>query len=115
MFAGVEGFGADDAWWETALTLEQDQLNNTNYSTGAADIYKCFDQLARPLLYHLMQVAGMPPRVIQAYRSYQEQLHIHNSLALGIGQSHQRPTGIPQGCPLSMMLVALLMRPWMLA
>ena len=29
---------------------------------GAADIFKCFDQLSRPLIYAILEKAGMPEK-----------------------------------------------------
>ena len=49
MFAGTESVGAEDAWFDTALHLELYRVTNTPYSGSAADIYKCFDQVSRPL------------------------------------------------------------------
>ena len=77
-------------------------------------MFKFFDQLCRPLLYQLAEVAGIPKQILSAYSRFQESLTVHNSLALGLGAPHRRDNGIPQGCPLSMMMIALLMRPWML-
>ena len=114
MFAGVESMGADDAWFETALNIELCKLKGVGFSGGASDIYKCFDQIPRQLLYHIAYIAGFPTGVLTAYRNYHENAVAHNSLGLGIGTPHTRQTGIPQGCPLSMMLVALLMRTWII-
>jgi hypothetical protein len=50
MYAGIEGRGAADAAYTTALILEYCKLTKTPYSGGAADILKCFDQIQRPLL-----------------------------------------------------------------
>ena len=75
--------------------------------------FKCFDQLERPLVYHLAAVAGIPP-ILKTYIRYQENLTIYNTHALGLGTPHAHLNGIPQGCLLSMTLVDLLMRPWML-
>ena len=54
----------------------------------------------------------MPPQVLNAYMSFVENLQVYNSLAGGLGTPYGRRCGIPQGCPFSMMLVALIMRPW---
>ena len=41
-----------------------------------------------------------------------ENCTIYNAVAGGLGEGHTHPCGIPQGCPLSMMLIAFLLRPW---
>ena len=48
------------------------------------------------------------------YVSMIENLKAHNAIAGCIGKAHTRSCGIPQGCPLSMMLVAYHMRPWLI-
>ena len=45
MFAGIEGFGAEDAWYETSLQIENCKTHNRDFSGNATDIFKCFDQL----------------------------------------------------------------------
>ena len=39
---------------------------------------------------------------------------MYNYLAGGMGEPHKRRCGIPQGCPVSMAMVALTMRPWLI-
>merc|ERR1712197_13010 len=56
----------------------------------------------------------MPTNILLAYEAYQHDLVIHNQIGPAIGQPHRHRCSIPQGCPLSMALVALLMRPWIL-
>ena len=78
------------------------------------DIHKCFDQLVRDLVYHLMREAGCPENIVTAYKSYLENLIVHNSVDGHLGEGHKHLCGIPQGCPMSMMVIALCMRPWVL-
>lgn len=54
----------------------------------------------------------MPTRVLRAYKNFQEVLTARNAVAGHMGQEYPKPTSIPQGDPLSMMVVALIMRPW---
>ena len=96
MYAGTESVGAEDAWFDTALHLELYRATNAPYSGSAADTYKCFDQVTRPLLYHVAKVAGLPPQLITAYRNFQEHLLIHNSLGLGLGTATPAPTAYPK-------------------
>ena len=81
---------------------------------GVADIAKFFDQVRRDIVYKIAAAAGIPPTILTAYRAYIENLLLYNCLAGGIGRPHKRRCGIPQGCPFSMMMVALIMRPWVL-
>ena len=77
MFAGVEGKGAADAVYNTALRVE-------DFAGAVADIYKCFDQIQRPLLYAILERAGMPKRILLAYRSFQETMEARNTVAGGL-------------------------------
>ena len=56
MYAGVEGKGAADAAYSTGLLIEWCRLAGVGYSGGAADIYKCFDQVVRPVVAGLLGV-----------------------------------------------------------
>ena len=114
MSAGAGLQSADDAWYEVASDFELWDLSGCSYLGGAIDIAKCVDQILRELVYAVASLAGIPPQVLDAYRRYQENLIVHNSIAGGIGKGFRRRCGIPQGCPLSMLFTALLMRPWLL-
>ena len=65
MYAGVQGRGAQDAWYTTALDLEEAFMNAQPVTGGAVDIHKCFDQILRPVVYKLSAMAGVPgPRAL---------------------------------------------------
>ena len=49
MYAGTKGQGAADGSYHTALQIELCKLYGIPYKGGAADIYKCFDQIPREL------------------------------------------------------------------
>ena len=112
MLAGVEGKGAEDAAYATALLVEWCNLTKTEFSGGPADIYKCFDQIVRPLLQKVLEFAGMPREVLRAYMAFLENLWIRNTIAGGLGEEYAKEASIPQGDPMSMAVVALLMRAW---
>ena len=78
MFAGVPGRGAVDAWHEVLTRIESMKLDGKDYCGGVADIAKFFDQIRRPLIYRLAEAAGMPPKVIRAYKGYLESLFLYN-------------------------------------
>lgn len=62
MYAGVPGRGAADASYHTALIIENCSLKEEDFTGGAADIYKCFDQIDRTLLHKILKEACMPRR-----------------------------------------------------
>ena len=103
MYAGVPGRGAVDAWHEVLTRIEAMKLDDKNYCGGVADIAKFFDQLRRPMLYRVAEAAGMPPKVLKAYKAYLEALIVYNVLAGRIGKPHRRKCGIPKAvrCPWS--------------
>ena len=113
IFAGLPGVGAEDAWYITSVYLEEAKLTNTPYLGAAADIWKCFDQIVRPMLYAILRLMGLPVGMLNAYSSFLDNLVFINSLAGGLGKPHKRACGIPQGCPLSMLFIAAMFRPWL--
>ena len=56
----------------------------------------------------------MPKGILDAYKRFLEGLMVYNTVAGGVGEAYHRPTSIPQGDPLFMMVTALLMRPWIM-
>eukprot|EP00973_Karenia_brevis_P038859 5364129-Karenia_brevis.AAC.1 len=87
-------------------------MKNIHSVGGSIDIYKCFDQIIRVLVYVVLLLSGFPVKILTAYINYQEQANIYFSFAGHIGSPHKHRCGIPQGCPFSMMIIALLLRPW---
>ncbi|MCP3677941.1 MAG: hypothetical protein GY721_10250, partial [Deltaproteobacteria bacterium] len=114
MYAGLPYRGAEQAIWHLALDIEEALLSGEEVSLFSIDLFKCFDQINRPLLYRLLSLAGVPEGVVRAYRCFQERVMVYNHLASGLGAPHRRARGIPQGCPLSMLFTALLLRPWII-
>ena len=116
ILAGTTNNGAEDAWWQSSIFFENATLQGKDYTGGAADIYKCFDQVLRQLLVDMLEQGGMDKSIICAYSRYMDGLTVYNSVANSLGAPHKLPTGIPQGgCPLSMMLIAFLLKPWITA
>ena len=100
---GIPGQGATDAWYNLLLELELVDLQGTAYCGGTADIQKFSDQIQRGIIYKSAELGGMPMHILGAYERMVENL-----------KAHTRSCAIPQGCPLSMMFVALHMRPWLI-
>jgi len=106
--------GATDAWHAVLTQIENYKLNDVQYCGGVADIMKFFDQIRRQVVYAILRFAGCPSKVLIPYMAMLDELTLYNSIAGGLGQPHVRACGIPQGCPMSMMSTAILMRPWIM-
>ena len=114
MFAGVENLSAQEAWYHTSLLIEHARISGEPVAGATIDIFKCFDQVPRELLYRIIEAAGCPKQLITAYRSYQENVIGHNSILGTCGKGTDKRCGIPQGCPFSMCFIALFLRPWLM-
>ena len=112
MNSGVPRKGAQDAWLNTALQLELAQLSGQLAAGASVDVLKCFDQINRELVYLLASEAGMPLRILDPYFRYIDSLKIRYQVGDTVGMEHQDACSIPQGCPFSMTMVAILMLPW---
>eukprot|EP00973_Karenia_brevis_P065461 9095735-Karenia_brevis.AAC.1 len=97
MHAGVPGSGAEDAWYMTGVHIEHSRVHNKHVIGGTLDIYKCFDQIVRPLLYFQLRMGGFPRKLLNAYIAYHEHVELHFVFASHIGEGHTHECGIPQG------------------
>ena len=113
LFSGVAGVGAQDAWLFTAQQAERARSEGDPFAVTACDLYKCFDQSNRTLLYGLLARAGMPSRLLLPYMAFMENAQFRCVLSAGVGQPERRKCSIPQGCPWSMMCVGMLVTPWL--
>ena len=57
MFAGAPGVGADDAWYTTATWAELMRARSIPFGVLSGDIFKCFGEIERQLLYAFLSVA----------------------------------------------------------
>ena len=97
MMAGVKERGADDGWWLNALAMELNHVRGEASTGAAVDVFKCFDQVRRDLLYEMAYRAGMPKRVLHAYRSFQEALVTRNGMGGGSAASTGEPAASRRG------------------
>jgi hypothetical protein len=112
LFAGTSAStGAEDAWYLTALEFELARLMGIDVTGGSADIWKCFDQIQRALIHFVLELGGFPRGVLQAYKAFHENAVYRNTIGTGLGAPHFNECSIPQGCPISMMLVGFTFHP----
>ena len=112
MFVGVPGAGAEEGWYLTQLEFELRRRIGSQITAGSIDIFKCFDQTIRPLVYAVARKAGIPEDIIKTYETFVEQMGIVMQIGPALGVEHHHSCSIPQGCPFSMAFIALLLKPW---
>ena len=61
------------------MQIEYCRLKGEDYTGGAADIFKRFDQIRREIVYKLLDAAGMPKQITWAYKSFLEALSVRNT------------------------------------
>lgn len=114
IYVGIERKGAEDAAYSSAILVEWCRATGMGFTGGSTDVYKCFDQVMRPLVKSILEAAGMPVGVVSTYTKFLEKLCVCNTVGGGLGEAYTRPTSMPQGDPILMMVVPLLLRPWVM-
>eukprot|EP00973_Karenia_brevis_P088597 12285032-Karenia_brevis.AAC.1 len=98
MFSGVAGIGAEECAYLTALDIEYKKIMKRHLSVGSIDVFKCFDQILRPLIIRLATAAGMPRGVCKAYEGYISKMTVMFQIGKTLGAEHEDRASIPQGC-----------------
>ena len=107
VFSAGCGRGSVEAWYTSALDIEEvlSGAADSHVHLFVADVVKSFDIVDRGILDRVLSSLGLPGWFRHAYFEY----HAH---VRGLGEPWTRDGGIPQGCPLSMMLIVALYLPW---
>ena len=112
LYAGGEPIGTITATYGVGIMMEEIHLEGEECCGAAIDMAKYFDQVNRDLVYDLARAAGMPEKILQAYKRYPENLKVRNTIGKALGTPYRAKAGIPQGDPFSMLAAALIMRAW---
>ena len=113
---GQHGFrpkhGTLDVYWEMALRVEDALLSGTELAGILLDYAKCFDRLPHGIMLRLASESGAPDRLMAPIRSMYSHLRRRFKFCGGVGEVFQATNGILQGCPLSVVLLNLLVSVW---
>ena len=114
VFSAGGGRGSVEAWYTSALDIEEvlSGATDSHVHLFVADVVESFDTVDRGILDRVLSSLGLPGWFRHAYFEYHAHVQLRFKLASGLGQSWTRDGGIPQGCPLSMMLIVALYLPW---
>eukprot|EP00969_Alexandrium_andersonii_P056857 2507279-Alexandrium_andersonii.AAC.1 len=102
---------ADAASWCTSLEVERTTAIGDAFCAFSVDLHKCFDQVSRAHIYSVALEAGMPRAVLRPWFAMMSSMQTRNDYGHFVGAPYRKAFGIPQGDPLSMLFLCLLMRP----
>ena len=96
----------------TQLLLGLCRLRGWVVAGMSIDYKKCFDLIPRAIVLRVAAELGMAPAVCRALGAMYRQLRRSFKSAGCLGQWWQATNGILQGCPMSVILVNVLMGIW---
>ena len=95
-----------------ALDIEHAQLKFSGLCGVSIDFSKAFDRVPWEHVFELGKHAGLPEEILRPLRGMYASLRRHFRLGGMVGESFSSTNGILQGCPLSIILLNLLMQVW---
>jgi len=112
MYAGLEGRGAEDAWYSRALLSEACWAAGMDYSGASVELHKAFNRLPRRQVLAAALAAAFrgasPPPTLTAWTSSPATTALGSVWACRTSGDYQ----YRMGCPWSMSLLSRLLRPW---
>ena len=103
---------AEDVWWKQALEVEHALLYGESLLGASLDYGKCFDRVPVHIVLQLAAMQGMSERLIVPLQSLYDSLQRRFRVGSGVGAPFMSTNGIIQGCPLSVVLLNLLVNVW---
>eukprot|EP00969_Alexandrium_andersonii_P138206 6112293-Alexandrium_andersonii.AAC.1 len=70
--------------------------------------------MSRQVVVLMARAGGVPERIMSPWYRLMQDMSTMNVLADTVGRPYHRATSIPQGCPLSMAWLSLVLRPMLL-
>ena len=109
VFSAGCGRGSVEAWYTSALDIEEvlDGAADSHVHFFVADVIKSFDINDRGIFDRVLSSFGLPDWFRHAYFECHAHVRLRFKLAAGLGVPWTRDGGVPQGCPLRMMLLLL--------
>ena len=112
----LSGFRLDlsceDSFWSLALDIEQAHMNFEGLCGISIDFEKAFDRVPWQHVFEIGQAAGLPESILRPLKSMYMNLTRHFRIGGMVGRGFVSTNGILQGCPLSIILLNLLMQVW---
>ena len=105
--------GTDHVTWTLSVEMEEALMAPDKELWGfSLDLAKCFDRVPQELVFGLAEEWGMDARLLRGLRAAYTGMVSRFRLGQGVGESFKPANGIKQGCPLSVILLNLLLAVW---
>ena len=104
--------GCDDLYWSLALEVEHALLSGDDVSGISLDYEKAFDRLPVAILMGLAAHIGLSQCALRPLEGMYRSLERRWKLGPVVGRSFVSTNGILQGCPLSVLLLNMIVRVW---
>ncbi|KAJ9448175.1 RNA-directed DNA polymerase from mobile element jockey [Diplonema papillatum] len=105
--------GTDDLVWHLAALIEEAHLTGEPLYGLALDFKKCFDTVPIDIAFRLAEELGFDPTVLRTLRAAYSGMQRHFRMGPVVGEGFVPTNGIMQGCPLSVVLINVLISVWM--
>ncbi|KAJ9458234.1 hypothetical protein DIPPA_06767 [Diplonema papillatum] len=105
--------GTDDLIWHLAALIEEAHLTGEPLYGLALDFRKCFDSVPIEIAFKLAGELGFNEVVLRTLRVAYASMQRHFRMGATVGEGFIPTNGIMQGCPLSVILINVLISVWM--
>ena len=106
------GRRAEDVWMDLALSVDSAPVDGSDLMGMSIDWSKCFDGVPLEIAFRLAESQGINSRVQQLLRGMHRDMRRRFVMAGRVGMEFAASNGIIQGCPLSVLVLNLLMNTW---
>ena len=106
------GRRAEGVWMDLSLSVEAAPVDGSDVVGMSIDWSKCFDRVSQGIAFQLAEKQGLHPRVLQPLRGMYRELRRWFVMAGHVGKEFAASNGVIQGCPLSVLLLNLLVNTW---
>ena len=97
---------------DLSLSVESAMVDGSNLVGMSIDWSKCFDSVPQGIAFQLAERQGLHFRVLQPLRGMYRELRRRFVMAGHVEKEFVASNGVIQGCPLSVLLLNLLMNTW---
>ena len=104
--------GCEDVFWQMGLDIESALLQGSRLCGLSIDFSKAFDRVPREHVFRLAERLGLPQFILEPLKAMYGQLQRRFKIGGCLSDAFQSTNGILQGCPLSIILLNLLMQVW---